>query len=77
MWVQQFIGVAFLSLGLVSISSYTDSLSGMRLSWFYKELQPMKQRWGETTGTILHFVEYVLAPIGFGVFFLMGLVVFH
>ncbi|HEX7972881.1 MAG TPA: hypothetical protein VF498_00605 [Anaerolineales bacterium] len=77
MMVQQFIGIAFLSLGLVSMSSYSESLSGMRLSWFYNELKPMKERWGETTGTILHILEYVVAPIGFGVLFLMGLVVFR
>lgn len=74
--IQQILGVGFLVLGLVSLSSYTDELSKIRISWFYKELKPMQDRWGKKAGTILHFISYVVAPIGFGVFFLMGLVAF-
>ncbi len=74
MSIQHFLGIGFLALGLISISSYTEDLSSLRIRWFYKELKPMQDRWGKTTGTILHFLGYVVAPIGFGILFLLGLV---
>jgi hypothetical protein len=71
---QQIIGLGFLALGLVSVSCYTDDLAGFRIPWFYKELRPMQERWGKTTGTVLHILGYVVAPVAFGILFLMGLV---
>lgn len=70
----QFVGFGFLVLGLVSISSYTDDLAGFRLPLFYKELKPMQERWGPIPGTILHIVEYVIVPLGFGLLLMKGLV---
>jgi hypothetical protein len=34
----------------------------------------MQERWGKTNGTILHALGYVVAPVGFGILFLLGLV---
>jgi hypothetical protein len=77
MSIEQILGFGFLMLGLISVSSYTESLAPIRINWFYKELQPMQARWGKQTGTTLHVLGYVVAPIGFGIAFLSGLVVFH
>ena len=77
MSIHQFIGVGFLVLGLVSMSTYSEDLASIRLPWCHKELGPMQERWGKKLGTILHFIEYVFAPIGFGILFLLGLVVFN
>ena len=71
---QQVIGILFLALGLVSVSCYTNDLSSLRISWFYRELGSMQERWGKNTGTILHIIGYVVAPVAFGILFLMGLV---
>ncbi len=71
--LQQFLGVCFLFIGMVSISSYTDELEVIRIPFFYKELEPMRQRWGNTVGTILHLIGYTLIPLGFGVIFLSGM----
>ncbi len=72
--LQQFLGVSFLFIACVSISSYTDELSVIRIPLFYKELQPMQQRWGKVPGTILHILSYTIAPLGFGILFLTGVV---
>jgi hypothetical protein len=77
MFIQDILGVGFLTLGLLSISSYSDALSDFRLNWFHKELKPMQERWGKTAGTIIHILGYVVAPLGFGIIFLTGMVVFH
>jgi uncharacterized membrane protein YkvA (DUF1232 family) len=77
MSIQQIVGIGFLMLGMISMSSYSEKFPGLRLEFFYKELEPMQERWGKTTGTILHVLAYVVAPIGFGLIFLVGLVVFH
>jgi hypothetical protein len=74
MFIANMLGLVFLMVGLVSISSYTDDLAAFRIRWFYKELQPMQQRWGKAAGTLLHVVGYVMAPIGFGILFLLGVV---
>ena len=70
------IGLGFLMVGVLGISSYYEDLESFRLKFFYRELKPMQARWGRTAGTILHFVEYVLIPAGLGVIFLSG-TVFH
>ena len=75
--IEHILGIGFLVLGLVSMSSYTDSLGGFRLPLFYKELKPMQERWGMLTGTLLHILEYVVIPVGFGLLFILGLVAFH
>jgi len=77
MSIEQILGTGFLAIGLWCLSSYIDNLAVFRMNWFYRELQPMQDRWGKTAGTVLHFVEYVIAPVGFGVMFLAGMVVFH
>ena len=77
MTIEHILGIGFLALGLVSMSSYTDRLGPIRLSFFYKELKPMQERWGITTGTLLHILEYVVVPVGFGLLFIMGLVAFR
>ncbi len=74
MLLNQIFGIGFLVLGMVSISSYTENLAPFRLPLFYRELQPMKERWGHTLGTIIHVLEYVIVPLGFSLFFLMGMV---
>lgn len=71
----QIIGIGFLVIGMVGISSYTDELARFRVPFFYKELDPMKQRWGNTVGTILHVFEYVVIPLCFGLAFLLGMVI--
>ena len=72
--IQHILGIGFLAVGLMSVSSYTDELAAFRIPFFFKELGPMQERWGNIPGTILHIVEYVIAPIGFGILFLMGIV---
>lgn len=67
MSIQQFLGLGFIFVGLVCASSYEEELARLRMRWFYKELGTMQERWGRSAGTILHFVEYVLSPIGIGV----------
>jgi hypothetical protein len=73
-WIEQFLGMGFVVIGLLSVTSYNDSLAGFRINWFHKELRPMQERWGVMTGTVLHILEYVVAPLGFGILFLMGVV---
>jgi hypothetical protein len=73
-YLEQFLGLGFLMMGFLSVSSYTDELAGFRIPWFYKELKPMQQRWGRNIGTILHIVGYVVAPLGFGILLLSGMV---
>lgn len=73
-FLEHFLGLGFLCLGLLSLSSYSDDLAGFRIAWFHRELEPMQERWGKTAGTVLHVLGYVIAPIGFGALFLMGLV---
>ncbi len=72
--VQQFLGICFLFIGMVSISSYTDELAPIRIPAFYRELAPMRQRWGNIVGTILHILGYTVAPLGFGILFLTGFI---
>jgi hypothetical protein len=74
MFFQHILGLSFLVLGFLSVSSYTEDLSAFRIRWFYKELKPMQERWGMAAGTALHVMGYVVAPIGFGILFLMGVV---
>ncbi|MEJ2710700.1 MAG: hypothetical protein P8074_24015 [Anaerolineales bacterium] len=69
-----FIGISFVMLAVLSFLSYFGETTGIRLAFFYEELAPMQDRWGHDTGAVLHFVEYVIAPLGFGLFFLTGLV---
>lgn len=40
-------------------------------SWFRK-LEPMKRRYGEKAGSILHFFGYVVMPILIGLIFLFA-----
>ncbi len=74
MFTGQLFGIVFLMVGLVGLSSYTDDLAPFRFPFFYKQLQPMQERWGKTLGTVLHIVEYVVIPLGFAFFFLAGMV---
>jgi hypothetical protein len=69
-------GLGFLVLGFVSISSYSENLASFRLPLFYKELKPMQERWGTVPGTVLHIMSYTIAPLGFGLLLLMGVVGF-
>jgi hypothetical protein len=68
----QYVGLGFLILGMIGISSHIESLSGLRLPLFHRELKPMRERWGVYPGTLIHILGYVVAPTGFGLFFLMG-----
>lgn len=72
--INVFFGVGFLAIGCISLSSYFNDLASFRISLFYKELRPMQERWGKDVGTALHIVGYVVAPIGFGIAFLTGLI---
>ena len=72
--LEHFIGIGFVMLAVLSFLSYFGEITGIRLTFFYKELAPMQVRWGYDTGAVLHFIEYVIAPFGFGLFFLTGLV---
>jgi len=72
--IEHFIGIGFMLLAILSFLSYFGEYTGIRLTFFYQELEPMQKRWGHDTGVVLHFVEYVIAPLGFGLFFLTGLV---
>jgi len=36
-------------------------------SRIFSKLQPMKEQWGATTGTLLHWTGYTLLPLAFGV----------
>lgn len=74
--VTNIFGLGFLVLGFVSISSYTDELASFRLPLFYKELKPMQNRWGAIPGMVLHILAYTIAPLGFGLLLLMGMVNF-
>jgi hypothetical protein len=74
--IMNIFGLGFLVLGFVSISSYSDDLAHFRLPLFHKELKPMQERWGLVPGTILHIMAYTIAPLGFGLLLLMGMVRF-
>jgi hypothetical protein len=76
MLITQLIGAGFLALGFLSVSSYYDDLAMFRLPFFHKELKPMQERWGRIAGTALHALSYVIAPLGFGLFFLSGQITF-
>lgn len=40
----------------------------------FRKLEPMKQRFGAAAGNTLHFVSYVIVPLGLGIFLvLLGL----
>jgi hypothetical protein len=56
------IGIVALGYGLVTLV--------MRLvqpnSSHFGKFGPMKERWGETGGTIVHWVAYTIAPLVFG-----------
>lgn len=67
----QYLGMAFLLVGIVGTSSYTE-IWNFRIPLFFKELKPMRERWGEATGTILHVIEYVFIPLVFGILLLKG-----
>lgn len=72
MIARQFLGAGFLLLGTLGLSSYSKELARFRVPFFYNELRPMRERWGNVTGTILHILEYVIIPVGFGLLFLIG-----
>ncbi len=74
MLLNSIFGIGFLALGMISVTSYSDELAAFRLPLFYRELKPMKERWGETIGTALHVLEYVVVPLGFAVLFFLGYV---
>ncbi len=69
----QIFGFTFLLVGLVGLSSYSEELP-FRFPFFYKELQPMQERWGKAIGTAMHVLAYVVAPLGFAFFFFAGMV---
>lgn len=33
----------------------------------FKKLGPMKEKFGQSVGTAIHFVAYVIVPLGFGI----------
>jgi hypothetical protein len=67
----QYLGVAFLLVGIVGTSSYTE-IWNFRIPLFYNELTPMKERWGFVTGTVLHVIEYVFIPLVIGILLMKG-----
>lgn len=67
----QYLGMVFIFIGIVGTSSYTD-LWNFRIPLFYKELEPMKQRWGNLTGVIMHVIQYVMIPLGIGLLLVKG-----
>ena len=73
-YFENILGLGFLMLGLLSVSSYSNELVDYRIPWFYRELEPMQKRWGKYVGTILHIIGYVVAPVGFGILLLSGMV---
>lgn len=38
----------------------------------FSKLEPMKERYGALVGNLLHFVSYVVAPVIFGLVFLIA-----
>jgi hypothetical protein len=74
--LEHIFGLSFFLLALVSTASYHDQMKQWRLPLFYDRLKPMQERWGVFLGAALHFLAYVLTPIGFGLMFVLGLV-FH
>ncbi|RPI30752.1 MAG: hypothetical protein EHM70_13120 [Chloroflexota bacterium] len=72
--VEHLLGMGFLFVAVLSLTSYNEEWHGLRLDYFYKELKPMQNRWGTIPGTVLHLMAYVVAPLGFGLLFLMGFV---
>ncbi len=35
-------------------------------SGIFSKLEPMKERWGATAGTVLHWTSYTILPLVFG-----------
>ena len=38
----------------------------------FKKLEPMKQRWGNKAGSMIHFTGYVVVPVAVGVVFIVS-----
>ena len=71
--VNHLLGLGFLCTGAVCLAGY-DSRSGLGIKFIQDDLQTMRSRWGVMPGTVLHVLAYVVAPVGFGILFLMGYV---
>ena len=56
------IGAAAIVYGLFTLVA--------RAKWpqMFKQLQPMKDRWGPRAGLAVHFVGYTVLPIAFGIY---------
>ena len=62
MTFNQIIALVALALGLVNGGAYLAWWMG-REPRLLSKLHPMQARWGRTTGAVVHFIAYVLAPL--------------
>jgi len=55
------IGIVVLCFGVIS------GILWFKKPGIFKKLEPMKKRWGNRVGSILHISAYVIIPLIFGV----------
>jgi len=67
--INLFVGWFGLIIGGVGLFGYGMLLGGRSVPWFGK-LEPMRQRFGQVPGTLLHFIAYVVMPLAVGFVFL-------
>ncbi len=70
MGLNQIIGIFALAFGAFSLVGYALLITGREVKWFRK-LEPMRERFGQSGGTALHFTAYVIVPLVAGTIFLL------
>jgi hypothetical protein len=65
-YVTIIIGIICIGYGIFS------ALMRVKKPELFKKLEPMKKRWGEKNGNMLHFFGYVIVPIIFGTILLIS-----
>jgi hypothetical protein len=61
------LGIFFAVLGCLSLIAYATKNEKM----FWKK-DHMIKLWGRKLGTLMHFVGYVIVPIGFGIYLIIS-----
>ena len=61
-----YIGVFFLVVGIVFLIGRIFKIEKM-----FGKLEKMKEFWGPTRGSIIHFIVYVILPIVVGIIFIV------
>jgi hypothetical protein len=74
LFIEHILGFGFFMFALFCLTSYNDEFKKWRVPLFYNRLKQMQDRWGVLPGTCLHVLAYVITPVGFGLLFLMGIV---